>query len=705
MYTRIRSTPLYIFIPLFLAVYIPCSIVVLVPIDLISSSKGPDAFFYLSEHARYILWRVTYWGAFFLTWLVLPGLQGYVDSGYHGTTRKVIDSFHRNARYQLAILVVGGAGLLYVILSSGLTFGSIKALAIALSHSYALVIALWLMGHALINLPRNYWVEADPSVKLRHYYQQATQANDMIAEAQSDYADIAAEVFALGSYRDIHKYESWIESLIERVETGPGIPLAHSGSGPVTGHARVQVERSMINDEYLSSLTGRFKTARNRLIRYDADWQKLLREASRAEDIINSKELQSLVFRFKRTALPPRAAYWYYSVISPQVRRFFAVVFASLTFIIVSSEITHGTVLSLVNIVIEKTSGFWQQTFSSVFLGYMCFCAIASLTKIRIFKVYALVYRHTDLSSLLFYAMYACRLTVPLSFNFITLITSRDSVFQEFLGKFINLTPLGKYFNDWLPRFILVPMLMTTFHVYDRVRDFFGFGLSFDSDQEDFDEEGRPLKGSVVEGRQLVRRALTDNSYRYAIRHPNIAASSTPGRSAYSRDNNSTSQLLGGNSGSNGDSRSSSDRNDDRSRTSRSHLPVGTPHRQLGGRKFNRSRLDDQQASIPYSDSVNTSRQESPDSLERRGQNSSGPLSFGDSKIAGFFSGIGDKLKGFGKKNADSNDLSDGSARRGLLPRWQQQPTDTSSRYQDESEVEVEDDEDDDDEDDVPIVL
>lgn len=691
VYTRLRSTPPYLLLPVFLAVYIPCSIVVLVPIDLASSSNGSAAFFYLSTEARLILWRIIYWGAFFLTWAILPGLQGFVDSGYHGTTRKIADSFRRNAKYQLALLVVGGIGLLYIIMSSGLSFSAIKALAIASSHSYALVLALWLMGHGFINFPRTTWVEASPSVRLRHLYQQAMPANDALAEAVSDYVDIAAEVFALGPFRDIDRYTSWINSLLELVEAGPGIPLANHGSAPVTGHSRTQVERSMITDDYLSSLTARFKTARSRLVRYDAEWQKILREASRAEDIVQSKEKSSLVFRFKNTPLPPKAAYWYYAVIRPQVQRFFSVFCAVLSAVIVWSEITHGTVLSIVNLSIKYTSGFWQQTLSSLFLGYMCVCALSSLTRIRVFKIYALVYRHTDLSSLLFYSMYACRLTVPLSFNFITLITSRDSVFEDFLGKFINLTPLGKYFNDWLPRFILIPMIMTTFHVYDRVRDFFGFGFSFDDEEsQDYDEQGRPLHGSVVEGKHLVRRSLTDMSYRYSIRHANIAAASS-GNLSSSGYSDSTSSLLDSNDRSNSNNNNNNndtEPNDYNTRTSFNHIGNSAlgQGRQLGGRKFNRSRADDQR---PYSD-VSPAYQGSSESLN----NTQNGLALVDGRIKGFFTGIGEKLKGL-KKPSNSNASSNDSE--GLIPRWRQ--ANTSTQYQDEN------DDDDDDDEDMPLTL
>lgn len=621
MFTKLRATPLHVLVPLFLALYIPCSIVVLVPIDLVSSS-GHKTLFYLSEGVRLIIWRVVYWLAFFLTWAVLPTLQSFVDSGFHSTAQRLKDAGRRNLRYQLILLGAGAVGLVYVIVTSGLSFGSIKSLLIALSHSYALVIAIWLMGHGLVNLPRRYWVEANSDTVLKSLYQHATFSNDALAEIQTEYADVAAEVFALNTYKD-GKYQDWIEEMVSEVEAGPGVPLSTT-SGSIQGQSRVRVERAMIDEYYLSTLYSRFKTIRNRLIRYDADWQKLLYEASKKEDIIKSAETQSLVFRYKRTRfLPPKATYLFHSYVKPQLERALALLFLLLTVVLVWSEITHGTIVSIVNIVVSHTYGIWQQLVSSIFLGYMCVAAFQSLTRIRVFKVYALVHRHSDYSSLIFYAMYACRLTVPLSFNYITLISSRESVFEEFLGKSINLTPLGKYFNDWLPRFVLIPMIFTLFHVYDRVKDFLGFGLSFDDDDEEEEE-----RGSVVEGRELVRRALTDSNYRYALRHPNVSSVQS--------------------------SRQTSPRNSD------ALLRPASPPRplQLGGGHVTHG--PDFESSEP----------------ELAG-NSNGF----ESKLKGFFSNLGGKIQ------TGISDLTRkrGEASSGMLPRWNQRQ---STDYQDEENEE-----------------
>jgi hypothetical protein len=508
-YCRIREVSAYVLVPLFVAIYIPFSIVVLVPIDLMSSSQNSHPLFYINEAARLIIWRVMYWLAFTMTWAVLPILQSFVESGHHDPAKKLMDSLRSNAKYQAILLGSGLVGLLYVIITSGLSMGSIKALVIALSHCYALVIAIWLMGHGMVNLPRELWNSADPSARLANGYRQATKLCDAYAEAESSYADVASEILALAPLKDGLRYVEWIDELLDEVDSGP-----HFGRDGRLGRSRVTVERSMINPDYLSTLARRFIKAKARVIRHGSTWQKLLKDCSIAEDKVNARADRSLVFRYSRTRFPPKMAFLYYTYFHMYLIRMVAVVLCALSITLIWSELTHGTVVSVVNLIVSATQGIIQQLISSVFLGYMCICACLSLTRIRVFNVYALVHKGSDLSSMMFYATYICRLSVPLSYNYLTLISSRDSVFEEFLGKSINLTPLGKFVNNWQPRLILVPVFLTLFHFYDKVKQYLSLELAFDDDDDEFGQ------GSIIEGRELVNRALTDSRYRFAITPP-----------------------------------------------------------------------------------------------------------------------------------------------------------------------------------------
>ena len=69
-FLTLRATPAYLIIPVFLALALPASVVLLVPIDLASSSRdgqGPRAI-WLPDRLILVSWRIAYWLIFVLTW-------------------------------------------------------------------------------------------------------------------------------------------------------------------------------------------------------------------------------------------------------------------------------------------------------------------------------------------------------------------------------------------------------------------------------------------------------------------------------------------------------------------------------------------------------------------------------------------------------------------------------------------------------------
>lgn len=87
-----------------------------------------------------------------------------------------------------------------------------------------------------------------------------------------------------------------------------------------------------------------------------------------------------------------------------------------------------------------------------------------------------------------------------------------------FLGRNINLTPLGSGFNAWFPLFILLPVLFTLFGLYDKVKGVLGLGDFGGWIIDDDEDEDRGEIVSVVEGRGILKREL------------GLRGSSAPGR-------------------------------------------------------------------------------------------------------------------------------------------------------------------------------
>ena len=70
-YLPLRTTPAYLLVPIFFALGLPASIILLLPIDLASSARDVDAGsrgIWLPERIILVSWRITYWLTFALTW-------------------------------------------------------------------------------------------------------------------------------------------------------------------------------------------------------------------------------------------------------------------------------------------------------------------------------------------------------------------------------------------------------------------------------------------------------------------------------------------------------------------------------------------------------------------------------------------------------------------------------------------------------------
>lgn len=75
-YLPLRSTPAYLLVPVFFALWLPAATVLLVPVDLASSAVTDDVAtrgIWLPTRVLEASWRVSYWLTFALTWYVMGG--------------------------------------------------------------------------------------------------------------------------------------------------------------------------------------------------------------------------------------------------------------------------------------------------------------------------------------------------------------------------------------------------------------------------------------------------------------------------------------------------------------------------------------------------------------------------------------------------------------------------------------------------------
>lgn len=495
--------------PVILAVFMPLSIIFLLPIDYISHHTK-HTFFDVLETAILYMWKSNYWITFFLTWLLLPFLKEFYLSGHYNSAGKVRDAIRKNIKFQLIMLAASLFGAVYLMLEAGLTVGHMKLMVIALAHLYSLLIALWLMSHGMVSIPRTMWISGSVLSELNFHYVKVPLLVDNLEDAKVSFQEDALQVLALvrnfgGANSDSFQYRDWILLLSRKIPD----EIVSFIERQYPEALNESLSRDKLTPDYMTKLNGRFNSNLERMLAYKSEFDRLFHKIIILEDIETAKagpdhEVHYRIDNF-RANLSPRMGFYVHGYMAPAVRRVWSLCLFALSFLILESEML-GSHLSLVNKLLtsSKSSG-WKLVFSCTTFSYMLFAALNSLTHVKIFNLYHLVPHNSDPVSVCFYATYIARLTIPLSYNFLTLFASRESVFESWFGKSIHLTGLFNILNDWLPRFVLLPVILTTFNIYDRLKRRFGLD-SWDFDDEE--EHGKRSDILVVEAKRIINREM-----------------------------------------------------------------------------------------------------------------------------------------------------------------------------------------------------
>ncbi|KAI0816450.1 LMBR1-like membrane protein-domain-containing protein [Xylaria sp. FL0064] len=531
-YLPLRTTPAYLLVPVFFGLWLPASIVLLVPIDLASNASPDDERIrgiWLPHRALLVAWRISYWLTFVLTWFIFPIFAEYSDAGYREPQDRLIYSLHQNAQYYAIVLGSGTLGLIYFFISYGPSFTSLKGLIMALAYCWGLILAIYLMGHGLVAIPRNLFRSVSASSRLRRLQSKAPKLYENMEDAIMSLEDIEFQVAELskrktGSARD---FQDWIEELSDICnipESRPRSTIPRENDG--------RVVPTVITEKYLADLTRQLVRAKHAKSRYVDEWDRLLRDASRTQAILDSSASKKLDFggaspsssMLERvTILTPYTRYLLRRQIIPYLRLFLGGFLSLASVAITWSELVKGAFPSLsvirFTVVHHWTGdsgrvGFAGQVIAALWILYMCSAALHTVTDVKVWRGRALVKRNTAHESAFWYAGQVARLSVPLSYNFITLMSPKiytKTVFYELLGRYVDLTPLGDWFDNLFPIFVLLPVLATLFGLYGKVKRFFGFGMSIVDEEEDENSAGYGT-GSWREGRVLIERELNGTS-------------------------------------------------------------------------------------------------------------------------------------------------------------------------------------------------
>ncbi|KAF7549140.1 hypothetical protein G7046_g8437 [Stylonectria norvegica] len=508
-YLPLRTTPAFYLVPIFFALWLPSVVVILVPIDLASSAAtGDDAArgIWLPERLILVSWRITYWLTFALTWFILPILAEYSDAGYREPKDKLLYSLRGNAQYHAIVLGLGSIGLVYIFIVHEFSFFSVKTLVMALAYCWGLILAIYLMGHGLVSIPRRLIRNASISSRLRRLQSKAPKVYEQMEDSLTLLEDVEVQVAELGRRKtgSAMNFRDWIEELQDLAnipESQPRALRSDAGENNIIPH--------VITQKYLADLTRKFVRARHARSRYVQAWNVLVEEAADTQAILDSAASKKLdfgevsphaAFWDKTNIFTPYTRYLFYYHVLPYAQIMLGTFLATASACIVWSELVKSAFpkLSVIRLSVvhhwvgdKAEVGFAGQAISAFWICYMCAAALISMTEVKVWRGRALVKRNTAHESAFWYAMQVAKLSIPLSYNFMTFLSEKvyhKTIFYGFLGSRIDLTILGRLFDDIFPIVVLFPVLATLFGIYGRVKRLF---VGMDIIEEDEDNSTR----------------------------------------------------------------------------------------------------------------------------------------------------------------------------------------------------------------------
>lgn len=433
--TNIRQTPPLLLATLTLSLSIPLSIVFLIPIDLIPSSSQTTTLA--------TIWKCIYWTSFFLTMFALPFAQYYIASGEFQPIARV-----KHALRQLGLYMAVFAGITLATLAYFRNWQTLSSILVSLSQLSSLLFSIVCLVHGLLDIPYTV-IPRSYETKLSTAYKQLPPLEYSLKDSEIDLHDTYLKIKALATTADANSdFRDNIIYLDSQIPDSFKIPRQH-----------------LLND-YLDTSLSVYQLHENlkfytwKYLHAKTNFNNKLLETLYYEDVLSHiSDEQSLprLWRTKHWKLPP--AYYKYDV--PLLSSFAFIITTLLAIMIIQSEVFHSTKLSLLALATSTTSSNSITLALMPLLLYMMSTSISSISKINLFSIYQVSFNsNSDPVSTIFFTSYTIRLTIPLGYNFITLLNPQSTpappTFLQFVESNLSHVPLATFLNATIPRLSIV---------------------------------------------------------------------------------------------------------------------------------------------------------------------------------------------------------------------------------------------------------
>lgn len=546
-YYKSPSVTLDVTIAVYLSWVLGFSGIILLPFDmaeaLLDHEKSPA----LNE-----IWHFIYWSTFVLAWGVLPIQTSYHTSGGFTFQAKLWEAFFQNLLFYIVSGIIGVIYIGYRVGTGSASLSEVIGFAMAMGNTYGVLLIIALMGNGLVALPRRLWQLGNTEKELTRLYLLAPNVESAFCDARFELEDCEEEEQrvgreAVGKDKEI---EHMAQVIRQRVQSfnyeGRSMSLQYARHG-----SKDETKQTPVTRKGLVALNKRLIQAQLKVLAGDRRWRILLSRAKILEDLVSGQlapedsswcEMQmaiesqpdtithSLCGPFSKIHNQLRLSWRRH--IFKHVCRIGAVLCAFASAVILWSELVMSTNLnSPIGAILTGIAGteasrsnstsngesFIAQFLIFLALCYMSVCTYWSLFRINIGWAYTLQGPHlSPPSSLIFNAMYFCRLQFSIGYNFllfVNLTKMRQTSFFSDLVISMEIVPLfGSSFSVYAPIITAIIGGFTLFNGYGRLLKLMGiehedavysdtlacFKASADTLEDEKREEGRKLVASKL---------------------------------------------------------------------------------------------------------------------------------------------------------------------------------------------------------------
>ncbi|XGW09205.1 hypothetical protein V3C99_011484 [Haemonchus contortus] len=472
---------------------------------------------YVPDAVLLCLWRIVYWTAQVLTWLVLPFMQSYVNAGDFKTSGKLRAALFNNAVYYGLYMTVFTVILVYAIIK-GVVINRehLKVILVSASNTWGLFLLVILLGHGFVELPRSLWHMGSREYRLHKTYFNIDKLSSDKNEAEEAVKETYRETRAvLNILKNEHGAREKAQIILSKFPEEVVSELFPARNVMDFSSLNAADLSSVSSDKYLIRLHKKVISAVQYHHRTIAQWRSLIQHALFLEDLAQAEVTGKLELN-SPSILPEKVQFFWLVVAQRPLCKVLSVLLACMTILILISECTFFIVsptLTPAGIIVDYAAKRFHYKYTQLvamgIICYLCSCAYFTVFRLKIYQYYHLdPNRHTDGNSLLFSAILLCRLTPPICLNFLGMIHLDSHVtmakdfgvetqFTRLMGHLDVLPILAKGINIYLPICILIFCAVTYYKLGTRLLHSLGFDQFVASDE--FTQD------MVIAGRALVQ--------------------------------------------------------------------------------------------------------------------------------------------------------------------------------------------------------